>query len=50
MKIMKQGPMEQHRRRKCRLRNHNILEVEQLKRRRYGQRNHRTLGEGLGRK
>jgi hypothetical protein len=35
MKRLKQGSMEQHMKRKCRLRNHKILEVEQLKRRRY---------------
>jgi hypothetical protein len=35
MKRMKQGPEEQHRRRKCRLRNHMISKVEQLKRKRY---------------
>jgi hypothetical protein len=35
MKIMKQGIVEQHKRRKCKLRNHMISEVEQLRKRRY---------------
>ncbi len=35
--------MEQHKRRKCKLKNHMILKMEQLKRRRYDQRNHKTL-------
>jgi hypothetical protein len=38
------------RRRKCRLKNHKTSKVEQLKRRRYNQRYHKTLEEGLGRK
>jgi hypothetical protein len=47
---MKQGLVEQHRKRKCRLRNHMISKVEQLKRRRYNQSNHKTLEEGVNRK
>jgi hypothetical protein len=34
--------MEQLRRRKCRVRSHKILEVEQLKRWNYKQKNHKT--------
>jgi hypothetical protein len=46
MKRLKQGPMEQFRRRK-----YKTSEMEQLKRRRrYNQRYHMTLKEGSGRK
>jgi hypothetical protein len=35
MRKMKQGLMEQHKRRKCKLKNHMTLEVEQLKKKGY---------------
>jgi hypothetical protein len=35
MKRLKQGPMEQLKRRKCKLRNHKNSLVEQLRRRKY---------------
>ncbi len=44
------APVKQHKRKKCKLRNHKILKVEQLKRRRYNQRNHKTLKEGVRKK
>jgi hypothetical protein len=47
MRRLKWGPMEQFRRRKCRLRNHMTSKVEQLKRRRYRQRKHGTSKEGV---
>jgi hypothetical protein len=46
MKRQKQGPMEQLRRRKYRLRNHKTLAVEQLRRRWYNQRYHVTFEGG----
>jgi hypothetical protein len=50
MRRMKQGPVEQHRRRMCRLNNYMTSEVEQLRRRGYSQRNHKTLKEGVRKK
>jgi hypothetical protein len=47
MRILKQGPMEQLKRRKCRLRNHMTSKVEQLGMRMYIQNNHITLEEGV---
>jgi hypothetical protein len=41
--------MEQFKKRKYRLRNHKTSKVEHPKRRRYNQRYHRTLEEGLKR-
>jgi hypothetical protein len=42
MRKLKQGLEEQLRRRKCKLRNHMTLEVEQFKKRTYNHRNHKT--------
>jgi hypothetical protein len=42
--------MKQLRGRKCKLKNHMISEMEELRRGRYSQKNHRTLEEGVGKK
>jgi hypothetical protein len=47
MMRLKKGPMEQFRRRKCKLRNHKTLKLEQLRRWRYRQKNHWTSNEGI---
>ncbi len=47
---IKQGLVEQLRRKKYRLKNHKTSKVEQFKRRRYSQKYHRTLEEGIKKK
>jgi hypothetical protein len=42
--------VKQLRGRKCKLKNRMISEVEQLRKGRYSQKNHRTLEEGVGKK
>jgi hypothetical protein len=49
MKRKKQGLVEKLKGRMCKLRNHMTSEVEQL-RRRYNQKNHMTLKEGVKKK
>jgi hypothetical protein len=46
MKKLKQAPIEQLKRRKCRLKNHKTLETEQLSKGKYRQRDHKTSKEG----
>jgi hypothetical protein len=41
MKRLKLSLMEQHMKRKCKLKNHKISKVEQLRRWRYRQKNHK---------
>jgi len=50
MKRQNQGPMEQFKRKKYRLKNHKTSKNEQFKRRRYSQRYCRTLEEGVRKK
>jgi hypothetical protein len=50
MKRQNQGPMEQFKRKKYRLKNHKTSKNEQFKRRRYNQRYCMTLEEGVMKK
>jgi hypothetical protein len=45
MRRLKQGPMEQLKKRKCRIKNHRTSQVEQLWRWRYRKNNHVTSKE-----
>jgi hypothetical protein len=47
MKKLKQGLVEQLKRKKCRPRNHMTSEVEWLGKRKYNKINHKTLEEGI---